>query len=245
MLKLANSASGVPVQSLRMVRHTARRVPIILCVTAALIAVQGNPGGASGADLPAAAVSVGNQQLSAIAIGALRATLDYLPGLTEGPVPSPGANPLAIRSVYENGKVPTGVLMALGPSCRLEEEMGRRLRALLRASAAAGYPMQTISCYRDYASQAALYAEAVAAGRGESVAAPGRSNHGYGLAADIWPVRLAAALNQPEWYNAFTFDSPEWQWLDAHAARFGLIFYLRRGVIPEEPWHIEAVEVRR
>ena len=223
----------------------ARRRWLIPAFVVALIAVFANSVGAASQAPPAAAVFAGNLPLSSFALDALRSTLDYLPGLTEGPVPSPGANPLAIRAVYENGKVPLGVLMALSPTCRLEEEMARRLRALLRASAAAGYPMQTLSCYRDYASQAAIYAEAVAAGREVFVASPGHSNHGYGLAADIWPVRLAAALNQPDWYNAFTFDSPEWQWLDSHAARFGLIFYLRRGVIPEEPWHIEAAEVRR
>ena len=172
-------------------------------------------------------------------------TLETLPGPPEGPVPTPGYDPTVVYRQFTNGRLPQSGLYSLTKDCLLMEEMARRLRALFRAAAAAGYPMFAMSCYRTYDQQAKLYNDAVAAGRGVFVASPGRSNHGWGLAADIWPTRLQSVLDKPNWYDYFGFDSPEWKFLDANAARFGLIFYLRPGVIPEEPWHIEAVEVRR
>ena len=193
---------------------------------------------------PAAAAAT-SLVLSSDVLAGLFGTLNALPGPPEGPVPTPGYDPTAVYRQFTNGRLPQSGLYPLSKDCLLMEEMARRVRALFRAAAAEGYPMFAMSCYRTYEQQTKLYNDAVAAGRGVFVASPGRSNHGWGLAADIWPTRLASALDKPNWYDYFGFDSPEWKFLDANAARYGLIFYLRPGVIPEEPWHIEAVEVRR
>ena len=221
----------------------------VLSIVVGTASVGGQPGApATGEPLQealAGAAAASSLKVTPDILAGIFATLEALPGPPEGPVPTPGYDPTSVFRQFSNGRLPESGLYSLSKDCQLLEEMARRLRALFRAAAAAGYPMFAMSCYRTYEHQTKLYNDAVAVGRGVFVASPGRSNHGWGLAADIWPTRLASVLNKSNWYDYWSFDSPEWKFLDANAARFGLIFFLRPGVVPEEPWHIEAVEVRR
>jgi D-alanyl-D-alanine carboxypeptidase len=96
------------------------------------------------------------------------------------------------------------------------------------------------SAYRSVEYQRALYARAVERDPGQrSSAAPGRSEHHLGTAADVTtpgvpPLRAAIA------------ESPAGRWLERRAAEFGIVAtysrerHAARGAA-HEPWHLRWV----
>lgn len=98
----------------------------------------------------------------------------------------------------------------------MDSEFARRLQALIEAS---GGRISVGSGYRSVEEQQRLWD--ASAKDGVWVAAPGKSNHNWGVAADLG------------------FDGDGQAWAHENAPRFGLIFPMSW-----EPWHIEPVGVR-
>lgn len=87
------------------------------------------------------------------------------------------------------------------------------------------------SGYRSYAQQASMYNAWIKGGRrGATVAPPGRSQHGFGMAMDLTDTRTGSAIRS---------GSAAHRWLLANAARFGIHFPVRG-----EPWHAELINGR-
>lgn len=85
-----------------------------------------------------------------------------------------------------------------------------------------GQDISVTSGYRTLAEQRLLYAT-----KPPGVAAlPGRSNHGWGCAAD-----LGSGIS--------TFGSPQFRWMKQNAARFGWVHPAWAERHPFEPWHWE------
>ncbi|MBB5867361.1 hypothetical protein F4553_000740 [Allocatelliglobosispora scoriae] len=122
--------------------------------------------------------------------------------------------PASLRR-FSNGHLPAGKLVAVGEGERLAETAATRFRRMDAAARADGVNLRVVSGYRTYAEQQRLY-DLYRAGRGNLAAAPGTSNHGWGLAADL------DVAGQP---GAST-------WLRANAARYGFF-----NDVAGEPWH--------
>lgn len=127
---------------------------------------------------------------------------------------------------HENGRIPAVAM------CPLESAPGHRLRCdAARAfdSLSAdfhrrfGRPISVTDSYRDYETQVRLKRE-----KGRMAAAPGTSNHGWGLAVD-----LGGGINR--------FGTAEHEWMRAHAGRRGWVhppWARASGSLPEA-WHWE------
>lgn len=106
----------------------------------------------------------------------------------------------------------------------MDPEFARRLQALIEAS---GGRIGVGSGYRSVEEQTALWNKALADHGGDEeatrmvVAPPGKSNHNFGVAADL------------------SWSEDGQQWAHDNAERFGLVFPMGW-----EPWHIEPVGVR-
>lgn len=93
------------------------------------------------------------------------------------------------------------------------------LQQLMAFVAASGGRVRFGSGWRSFQQQAQLYADYKAGKPGQArAAAPGRSNHNFGLAMDL------------------TYGPGGQAWAAANAARFGLRFPM-----DDEPWHIEPI----
>jgi hypothetical protein len=89
------------------------------------------------------------------------------------------------------------------------------------AAARDGVNIQIVDGYRSWESQSAAYDDYLAGRKKETVAAPGTSQHGNGLAIDVSNGSIVGK------------DDPEWQWLQQNASRYG--WY----PISNETWHWE------
>lgn len=139
----------------------------------------------------------------------------------------PGCTGQAPVGEAENGRVPAEWM------CWLPNVPGGQLRAdaavaFTRLDAeyatAFGKGLCVGDTYRSYE-----YQVEVKERRGSFAAPAGTSNHGWGLAVDLCD-ELAVDT------------SPEWQWLDQNAARFGFAnpdWARKDGTGPYEPWHWE------
>ena len=67
----------------------------------------------------------------------------------------------------------------------LQQGFSDRLTALFAAAAKAGHTVYVGGGWRSYAGQVEAKRNATAKGRPKYAATPGRSNHGWGLAADL------------------------------------------------------------
>ena len=106
-----------------------------------------------------------------------------------------------------------------GKSAGLNDEFAARLQAFQTAAQAAGYDISVSSGYRSIAEQQRLWDASDKTGR--TVAAPGKSYHNYGLAADLK-------------YGPGARD-----WAQQNASTYGLSYPMGY-----EPWHIEPSGVR-
>lgn len=123
--------------------------------------------------------------------------------------------PAADPRSYPNGAVPDAALAPIGVGDhRLAPAAARAWRALTEAAAADGVTIGIISSYRSLAEQAELVRRFGLYAEGGRAAAPGTSNHGWGLAVDV------------------DVDDVGQAWLRAHAGRFGF-----HEDVPREPWH--------
>lgn len=129
---------------------------------------------------------------------------------------------------HRNGAIPeaTPEMVQLPASMKggwLRCDAGKSLMALsAQFKKRFGRDISVTSGYRTLAEQRLLFAT-----KPPGVAAvPGRSNHGWGCAAD-----LGSGIS--------TFGSPEFQWMKQNAAKFGWVHPAWAESHPFEPWHWE------
>jgi D-alanyl-D-alanine dipeptidase len=131
-----------------------------------------------------------------------------------------------------------------GGGPRLRREAAVACAAMLDAATSAGFRVRVLSGYRSAAMQSRICrAEVHKDGlRRREVERPGHSEHQLGTAVDLTRTDELYELSQK-------FEStPEAQWLQANAARFGFVMtYTRarteRDGFPFEPWHFRYVGV--
>lgn len=156
--------------------------------------------------------------------------------------------PRPLISEFQNGRIPLERLKQNknlakfldSPRDHLLTNASDALDALVAAYNAASFPgkqpLQFTDGYRPYEAQQSLWNRL-----GSGLAArPGRSNHGWGIAIDVWyGVRTSLCKNNKK--RAAGYKHPVYQWLHKNAWKFG--FYnpvpLRDGLRTDEWWHWE------
>nr|WP_255633292.1 M15 family metallopeptidase [Demequina sp. TTPB684] len=120
---------------------------------------------------------------------------------------------------YGNGKIPADALAPLnGSSERMWAPAAERLNAMISDAKAAGVSISVTDGYRTYDSQVRLAQQKGLYSQGGLAAAPGTSEHGWGLAVDLGLNPTAQA------------------WMRQHAQDYGFVEN-----VPREPWHWEFV----
>lgn len=129
-------------------------------------------------------------------------------------------------SSYPNGLIPLGALCPIlfTTTHRLRADAAYAFNAMAHEYAGAfSRPLCLTDSYRSYDAQVVVAAE-----KPDLAADPGRSNHGWGLAAD-----LCGGIE--------SFDTPAYQWMVDNAPRYGWFhpaWAEADGSMPE-PWHWE------
>ena len=130
------------------------------------------------------------------------------------------------QTTYENARIPVAALAKVaGTDFFMEPHAAAAMRSMLNAAKADGINLSIGNTYRDYEQQAGLYQAHLNGSHPAPVAAPGSSNHGWGLAADLASVGDA-----------------QFQWLLNHAQEFGFTNPWIEGKGDRdsvEPWHWE------
>jgi len=116
---------------------------------------------------------------------------------------------------HQNGKVPDAALTPVGDTGhRLWQPAAQQLTRLIADAKAEGVTIGITDSYRTYETQVDLVRRKGLYSQGGLAAAPGTSDHGWGLAADL---RLDASAQA---------------WMRANAERYGFA-----EDTPREPWH--------
>ena len=140
-----------------------------------------------------------------------RSTVGQVGGYGPMPVPPELAS-------YGNGQIPAGALEPVGQGDhRLYAPAANAWKAAVAAARSQGIDLRLTDSYRSYDQQVALAAAKGLTSDGGLAAAPGTSNHGWGLAVDVNVDDAAARI-----------------WLRANGHRFGFVEAVRG-----EPWHWE------
>ena len=129
---------------------------------------------------------------------------------------------------YANGKIPAEALCGLSFDARaqLRCDAAEALEALNAAyTAQFGTPISMTDSYRSYGAQVACRAN-----KGSLCAAPGTSNHGWGLAVDLSGGIQGFGTAEHQWMRA---NAPAYQWV--------LPDWAQAGGSKPEPWHWEYV----
>ncbi|WP_229022863.1 M15 family metallopeptidase [Actinomarinicola tropica] len=132
---------------------------------------------------------------------------------------APGAygrlQPPAELVAFGNGRIPVTELTSIGVDGHQLHAPAAEAFTLLRSAASAdGVSLGVISSYRDFATQQRLASEKGLYSQGGLAAAPGTSNHGWGLSLDL------------------DLDASGQAWMRDNAWRFGFV-----EDVPREPWH--------
>lgn len=118
---------------------------------------------------------------------------------------------------YGNGKIPSDALAPInGSSERMWAPAAESLNAMMSDAKAAGVSISVTDGYRMFESQVRLAQEKGLYSQGGLAAAPGTSEHGWGLAVDLGLNPTAQA------------------WMRQHAKEYGFVEN-----VPREPWHWE------
>ena len=130
------------------------------------------------------------------------------------------------QSTYENARIPmTALAKVAGTDFFMEPHAAAALRTMMNAAKNAGINLGIGNTYRDYDTQSSLYQAHVSGNHPAPVAAPGSSNHGWGLAVDL----SAVTDQQFQWLlrnaKTFGFTNP---WIEGKGDRSSV-----------EPWHWE------
>jgi D-alanyl-D-alanine carboxypeptidase len=138
-----------------------------------------------------------------------------LAGGAAGGVAAPRTGPPAELQAYGNGRIPVAALEPLGVGDhRLWAPAARAFRDLAAAAARDGVHIGVNSSYRDLAGQQAMVDRYGLYSQGGRAAAPGSSNHGWGVSLDL------------------QLDDRAQAWMRANAASYGFA-----EDVPREPWH--------
>lgn len=128
-----------------------------------------------------------------------------------------GINVPAELRAYGNGRIPREALDTIGiGQHRLARVAAAAFRSMRAEAQAAGVDIGVTDSYRSYDQQADLVSRKGLYSQGGWAAAPGTSNHGWGLALDV------------------DVDAQGLAWLRANAGRYGFV-----EAVPREPWHWE------
>lgn len=116
---------------------------------------------------------------------------------------------------YGNGRIPESALAPLtGSSERMWAPAAQHLNDLLADAKKAGVSVTVTDGYRNYDDQVALANNKGLYSQGGLAAAPGTSEHGWGLAVDLG------------------LDATSQAWMRQHAKEYGFV-----DNVPREPWH--------
>lgn len=150
----------------------------------------------------------------------------------------------SIPSTYEPAglRQPSVPLRASGSSEMLmRDDAATAMEAMVNAAKTQGISLMIASAYRSYGLQTDVYNSEVSA-YGQAYAdtesaRPGHSEHQTGLAADLEPASRNCEVDQ-----CFA-NTPEGQWLAAHAHEYGFIIRYPEGKdaitgYKYEPWHV-------
>ena len=118
---------------------------------------------------------------------------------------------------YGNGRIPENSLAPLtGSSERMWTPAAQHLNDLMADAKKAGVSISVTDGYRSYDDQVAVANEKGLYTQGGLAAAPGTSEHGWGLAVDLG------------------LDANSQAWMRQHAKEYGFVEN-----VPREPWHWE------
>lgn len=116
---------------------------------------------------------------------------------------------------FGNGKVPSSALAPIGVgSHRLWQPAAEAFTAMVAKAKSEGVTIGVTDSYRSYASQVDLAQRKGLYSQGGLAAAPGTSDHGWGIALDL------------------DLNSKAQTWMRANAGQFGFVEN-----VPREPWH--------
>lgn len=136
--------------------------------------------------------------------------------------PMNGFNLTGWETQQKNGYIPDAAMAHVGNTQFLmEPHAAAAMGAMIQAAKADGVSLSIGESYRSYASQASAYASYQAGTHPAPVAAPGTSNHGWGLAVD------------------FIITAQNHAWLVANASRFGYSDPFGNSYNATENWHWE------
>ncbi len=153
----------------------------------------------------------------ALASGELASTTGATTGATTSAAVLDSTGVPADLAAFGNGRVPESALVAIpGTDERMWAPAARALGRLREAAAAEGVSIGVTDGYRSYDEQADLVRRKGLYAHGGLAAAPGTSQHGWGLAVDLG------------------LDSTALTWMRTNAARFGFA-----ETTPRESWHWE------
>jgi LAS superfamily LD-carboxypeptidase LdcB len=126
-----------------------------------------------------------------------------------------GATEATLKARYDNGRIPVDALTEIGSTGhRLAAPAATAMEGLLRAARQDGVTIGITDSYRSYDEQVDLARRKGLYAQGGLAAAPGTSDHGWGLAVDL------------------DLDAKAQAWMRANAGRFGFTENT-----PREPWH--------
>lgn len=150
---------------------------------------------------------------------------DAKPAGPAGPaVGGPGHFSVAAwENTVENGRIPMHALARVeGTNYMMNPYAASALAAMIQAARADGVGLSIGNTYRDWALQAQLFRDYQNGSHPAPVAAPGTSEHGWGLAVDL---------------ESIEYGGQQSNWLKQNAARFG--FSNPFSDPSTEPWHWE------
>ncbi|GAA4628803.1 M15 family metallopeptidase [Cellulomonas oligotrophica] len=123
--------------------------------------------------------------------------------------------PVALAG-HENGRLPEAAVSAVGDTGhRLFEPAARQLEKLLAAAQAQGVDIGITDSYRTYETQVDLVRRKGLYSQGGLAAAPGTSDHGWGMAVDLdLDAKAQAWMRQNAGAYGFAEDTPRepWHW---------------------------------
>lgn len=115
----------------------------------------------------------------------------------------------------QNGMLDRGQLTPIGGGHVMKPEAAKAYQAMVKAASEEGITWGITDSYRDYNSQVKVAREKGLYSQGGLAATPGKSNHGWGLAADL------------------KLNDAAFKWLQQNGRKFGF------KNIPKEKWHWE------
>ena len=116
---------------------------------------------------------------------------------------------------FGNGRIPPSAMVSIGHGDhRLHAPAARAFQQMEDAARSEGITFSVITSYRDLPTQERLAREKGLYSQGGLAAAPGTSNHGWGLSVDL-DLNPAAQ-----------------EWMRANGWRYGFV-----EDVPREPWH--------